>query len=80
MESKVAPIINKYWVVPVRVASFVQGLEHRKKLNLEYDDIAQWNSGLIYADLTGYGEKGPDADLPRFDGLLVAKWLALSDA
>jgi crotonobetainyl-CoA:carnitine CoA-transferase CaiB-like acyl-CoA transferase len=39
----------------------------RKKLKLEYDDVAQWNSRLIYADLTGYGEKGPDADLPGFD-------------
>src|ERR1700750_3467000 len=39
----------------------------RKKLKLEYDDVAQWNSRLIYADLTGFGEKGPDADLPGFD-------------
>jgi crotonobetainyl-CoA:carnitine CoA-transferase CaiB-like acyl-CoA transferase len=27
----------------------------------------QWNQRLIYADLTGFGEKGPDADLPGFD-------------
>jgi crotonobetainyl-CoA:carnitine CoA-transferase CaiB-like acyl-CoA transferase len=39
----------------------------RKRLNLEYDDVAKWNSRLIYADLTGFGEKGPDADLPGFD-------------
>jgi crotonobetainyl-CoA:carnitine CoA-transferase CaiB-like acyl-CoA transferase len=39
----------------------------RKKLRLEYDDVAQWNSRLVYADLTGFGEKGPDADLPGFD-------------
>jgi crotonobetainyl-CoA:carnitine CoA-transferase CaiB-like acyl-CoA transferase len=39
----------------------------RKKLGLEYDDVAQWNSRLIYADLTGFGEKGPDANLPGFD-------------
>jgi formyl-CoA transferase len=44
----------------------------RKKLKLEYDDVAQWNSRLIYADLTGYGEKGPDADLPGFD--VTAYW------
>src|ERR1700751_1484259 len=36
----------------------------RKKLKLEYDDVAQWNPRLIYADLTGFGEIGPDADLP----------------
>ncbi|MBO0717981.1 MAG: CoA transferase, partial [Rhizobiales bacterium] len=39
----------------------------RKKLGLEYEDVAQWNSRLIYADLTGFGEKGPDANLPGFD-------------
>jgi formyl-CoA transferase len=36
-------------------------------LKLEYDDVAQWNSRLIYADLTGFGEKGPDAGLRGFD-------------
>jgi crotonobetainyl-CoA:carnitine CoA-transferase CaiB-like acyl-CoA transferase len=39
----------------------------RKKLKLEYENVAQWNPRLIYADLTGFGEKGPDADLPGFD-------------
>ena len=39
----------------------------RKKLNLAYEDVAHWNPRLIYADVTGYGDKGPDADLPGFD-------------
>jgi len=39
----------------------------RKRLKLEYEDVVQWNPRLIYADLTGFGEKGPDADLPGFD-------------
>src|SRR2546422_1052582 len=39
----------------------------RKRLKLEYDDVAMWNPRLIYADVTGFGEKGPDADLPGFD-------------
>ena len=39
----------------------------RKKLGLEYEDVAQWNPRLIYADLTGFGDHGPDADLPGFD-------------
>jgi formyl-CoA transferase len=39
----------------------------RKQLRLEYEDVAQWNPRLIYADITGFGEKGPDADLPGFD-------------
>jgi formyl-CoA transferase len=44
----------------------------RKRLKLEYADVAQWNPRLIYADLTGYGEKGPDAELPGFD--ITAYW------
>lgn len=39
----------------------------RKRLKLEYDDVVQWNPRLIYADVTGFGQKGPDADLPGFD-------------
>jgi crotonobetainyl-CoA:carnitine CoA-transferase CaiB-like acyl-CoA transferase len=39
----------------------------RKKLKLEFDDVRQWNSRLIYADVTGFGEKGPDSELPGFD-------------
>jgi crotonobetainyl-CoA:carnitine CoA-transferase CaiB-like acyl-CoA transferase len=44
----------------------------RKKLKLEYEDVTQWNPRLIYADLTGYGENGPDASLPGFD--ITAYW------
>jgi len=44
----------------------------RKRLKLEYDDVARWNPRLIYADLTGFGEQGPDADLPGFD--ITAYW------
>jgi crotonobetainyl-CoA:carnitine CoA-transferase CaiB-like acyl-CoA transferase len=44
----------------------------RKKLKLEYDDVAKWNPRLVYADLTGFGENGPDANLPGFD--ITAYW------
>ena len=44
----------------------------RKKLKLEYDDVARSNPRLIYADLPGFGENGPDANLPGFD--LTAFW------
>src|SRR6202166_385948 len=44
----------------------------RKKLGLEYEDVAPWNPRLIYADVTGFGEKGPDASLPGFD--ITAYW------
>ena len=39
----------------------------RKRLKLDYDDVAPWNPRLVYADVTGFGDKGPDADLPGFD-------------
>src|ERR1700741_3681169 len=44
----------------------------RRRLKLEYEDVAQWNPRLIYADLNGFGEKGPDANLPGFD--ITAYW------
>jgi len=44
----------------------------RKKLGLEYEDVMHWNSRLIYADVTGFGDKGPDATLPGFD--ITAYW------
>ena len=39
----------------------------RARLKLEYEDVVRWNPRLIYADITGFGDKGPDADLPGFD-------------
>ena len=39
----------------------------RHKLGLSYEDIAPLNPRLIYADITGYGLKGPEADKPGFD-------------
>src|SRR5438093_10394846 len=44
----------------------------REKLKLDYDRVAQFNPRLIYADITGYGDTGPDAALPGFD--LTAYW------
>jgi formyl-CoA transferase len=39
----------------------------REKLKLGYDNVASWNPRLVYADVTGYGDNGPDAQLPGFD-------------
>ncbi|HTZ29961.1 MAG TPA: CoA transferase [Streptosporangiaceae bacterium] len=44
----------------------------RAKLGLEYTDLAALNPRLIYADVTGFGETGPDAHLPGFD--VTAYW------
>ncbi|MGX9146365.1 CaiB/BaiF CoA transferase family protein [Mesorhizobium sp. 128a] len=48
---------------------FVVNTPHhaRAKLKLEYSDVVEGNPRLIYADLTGFGENGPDANLPGFD-------------
>jgi formyl-CoA transferase len=39
----------------------------REKLKLGYEHVAPWNPRLVYADVTGYGDNGPDAQLPGFD-------------
>jgi formyl-CoA transferase len=44
----------------------------KKGLKITYEDISAHNPRLIYADLTGYGEKGPEADKPGFD--ITAYW------
>ena len=44
----------------------------RKRLKLMYEDLAPWNPLLIYADISGYGDNGPDANLPGFD--ITAFW------
>jgi len=44
----------------------------RKRLKLDYEDVAPWNPRLIYADVSGYGDSGPDANLPGFD--ITAYW------
>jgi len=50
----------------------------RKKLKLEYDDVAQWNPRLIYADVTGFGENGPDAELRASTSRLIGHAVACS--
>src|SRR5215831_8609094 len=44
----------------------------KKGLQLTYEEVAPLNARLIYADITGYGELGPEADKPGFD--ITAYW------
>lgn len=39
------------------------------KFQLTWDDLQPVNPRLVYALITGYGEKGEDADAPAYDGL-----------
>jgi formyl-CoA transferase len=41
-------------------------------LGLNYEALAPLNPRLIYADITGYGSRGPEADEPGFD--ITAYW------
>lgn len=38
-----------------------------KKFGLEYETLTRVNRRLVWANLTGWGFKGPDSDLPGFD-------------
>ncbi|MGO9450491.1 MAG: CaiB/BaiF CoA transferase family protein [Candidatus Binataceae bacterium] len=40
-----------------------------KKFRLTWEDLRPLNDRLIYAHLTGYGDRGDDADEPAFDAL-----------
>ncbi|WP_028744867.1 CaiB/BaiF CoA transferase family protein [Rhizobium mesoamericanum] len=44
----------------------------RKSLKIDYEDLAPLNPRLVYADITGYGETGPEANKPGFD--ITAYW------
>ena len=39
-----------------------------EKLKIRYEDLRVENDRLIYAQITGYGENGDDANTPGFDG------------
>ena len=51
----------------------------RRRMKLTYEDIAPLNDRMVYASLTAYGERGPEAEKTGFDG--IAYWVrsGLSD-
>lgn len=44
-----------------------------QRLGIAYEDLASINPRLVYASITAYGEKGPDATLPGYDLVVQAK-------
>ena len=44
----------------------------RTRLKLSSEVVAAWKPRVVYGDITGYGDDGPDADLPGFD--FTAYW------
>ena len=41
-------------------------------LGLSYEQLRQKNAGLVYCAITGYGQTGPDKDLPATISLFRA--------
>ena len=54
----------------VVITNFPHGT--REALHLGYEEVSGWNPRVVYADITGFGDAGPDARLPGFD--LTAFW------
>lgn len=46
--------------------------EVKSRLGIDYESVKSLNPRLIYADITGYGAKGPEANKPGFD--ITAYW------
>jgi crotonobetainyl-CoA:carnitine CoA-transferase CaiB-like acyl-CoA transferase len=44
-----------------------------KRFGLDYESLKAINPGLIYCSVTGFGQTGPSAALPGYDGLFQAQ-------
>ena len=42
-------------------------------LKLGYEQLKQENAGLVYCAITGYGQTGPDKDLPGYDFIIQGR-------
>ena len=43
------------------------------QLGLGYEDLKQLNPGLVFCSITGYGQTGPDKDLPGYDFIIQGR-------
>ncbi|MGE0679682.1 MAG: CaiB/BaiF CoA transferase family protein [Candidatus Binatia bacterium] len=43
------------------------------ELGLDYDQLKELNPGLVYCSITGYGQTGPDKDLPGYDFIIQGR-------
>lgn len=43
------------------------------ELGLDYETLKELNPGLVYCSITGYGQNGPDKDLPGYDFIIQGR-------
>ena len=43
-----------------------------KRLGLDYDTVYSWQPNIVYCSISGYGQAGPNAGRPAFDGAIQA--------
>ena len=55
----------------VVIETFRPGVAER--IGLGYESLAERNPGLVYASITGFGREGPLADVPGYEGVVMAK-------
>lgn len=55
----------------VAIENFCPGTMQR--LGFAYEDLKKINPGIVYCSLSGYGQTGPDRDLPGFDVVIQAR-------
>lgn len=41
-----------------------------RELGFGYEDVSTWNPRLIYCSIAGFGQTGPDAQLPGYDAVI----------
>ena len=44
-----------------------------KKLGIDYETLKKCNNKIIYCSISGFGQKGPDADMPSYDLITLAR-------
>ena len=58
-------------VSDVLIENFKSG--EMASLGLGYEQLTQENAGLVYCSITGYGQTGPDRDLPGYDFIIQGR-------